>query len=327
MRGRTLGTVVLLSASLPAFGISQCSVREEQRWRTLTADFVVGSTSASVTLPRILFQADLVRVFVEVSGGLSGDLENVLFVETGAEKSILKNGVTLHLIPKMGERIALTLSDSTGERLCAWQPAIKIRAHSPPHIDDGFRTFCCGFRVFYNTGDPLLLEVGGKLASGSGEFRVDGITAVILARTSWQVILRDPQPAAGLRTVKSDAYWITIPFVDVQLQLRATSSRPHDTLEIRVVAPQMAKAPVKLWVFNFDKASMSLPCGKSFPRDAEWNEEVRLISLKHDQNGEYTATCNAKVYQRGTVSFDVKLLEGIPFDSRALLPPALRRSR
>ena len=190
---------------------------------------------------------------------------------------------------------------------------------------------------FTNTGSPICLQVGGKLATGSGVFRIDGLPAVVLARTSWAVILRDPRPMAGLRTVESQGYSITIPFIDVQLKLRKPSSSGHNALDIRVYGGDLLVFPVVLAVYNFNRQTVNLRCGKSY-RDGRDLDEIRWIHLAREKTGVFTATCKVHFRQEGHVNLDAKVYQHPPFitlrrpfptrmrPAEFVVPPPMRRS-
>ena len=189
MRGRwrfinsKLMPVLLLAAmcSRLAFGQGACTVQEEQRWLTLSAHFSISPVTVNVTLPWPLFQHDPVTVFLEVSPDTPTD-SPPLFMETDGERVAVANGAALHLAPTVHQRIIFTLSGEDGQSLCTWRPAVRIWAQGPPQVEDGFRSFY--YSPIRTAGDPIYLQVGGKLASGSGSLRIDGLDAVVLARSS-----------------------------------------------------------------------------------------------------------------------------------------------
>lgn len=297
---------------LTAAGQSACTVREETHYRTLTGIFSAGSTTVTVTLPRSLWRGETATLYLEVSAADAVANPYEMSLEPGGQAVAVQDGAALHLAPAKGDRILFSLAAPDGRRLCTWQPPIRVWTHSPPQVEDGFRTVpfnryptvISGFR---NAGDPILLQVGGPLAAGSGNFRIDEAPARILARTSWQVILRDPHPAAGLRTIASQGYAITLPFVFLELR---PERRPHgrDTLEIRVSGlasvnlPPMPAAVLSL--ANYSRETMSVLCGKSYLSDDEEWVEARMIELRRDSHGEFTSSCKVKFRRPGPVSLD-----------------------
>ena len=308
---------MLLAAacSQTAFGQPGCA-NQERRWglRLWTARFSAGAAAVTVTLPWQLFRRDVVTVFPEVSG----DLPQRLFLETGGEKVAVENGAALHIFPKVGERVILSLATADGRPLCTWQPPVRVAAHGPPQVEEGFRQFA--HELFRNAGEPIRLEVGGKLAGGSAPFRIDGLPAAVIARTGWEVVLRDPLPATGLRTVESQGYSITLPFVEVQLQLPKPSRNGRGTLGIKVLGYDLVKTPgflPEVFLINNSERTMSVNCGKSYRSDPEW-PDGRFISLARQTDGEATALCKVRFHGDGQVSLEARVTERHPIH---VLPP------
>jgi hypothetical protein len=189
----------------PAFGQPHCTVQEERHWRTLTAHFSIGSVTANVTLPTIVFRSNPPTVFLEVSGdGTSG-----FRMETGGVNVPLRNGAALRPAPKVGERILFTLTSGNGQPLCTWQPLFPRgwRSGKAPQRTDAFSRVDAGF--LRKLGDPIALWVA---AGDAREFAIEGLPAMVLARGASEVILRDPRPRAGRRSVASKGLRDRTPF-------------------------------------------------------------------------------------------------------------------
>jgi hypothetical protein len=309
----------------PAFSQPSCTLQEERRLSTLTGRFSVGSMTVSLTLPRSLFGSDATTVYLEVAGGIATDREDLLrdnpwldnpWLESGGTKVMIRNGAAIQLTPRVNERVVLSIASRDGQRLCAWTPTIRVLAHSPPRREEGFRTerfdytrIHSGFR---NAGDPILLEVGGKLANETSEFRIDGLPAMVLARTSWQVILRDPHPAAGMRTIESQVHSITLPFLVLQLELPNAPPNGRATLRIRVLGRNLLELPALPWgelmLVNFNRERLNVRCGKAYRNESDWDES-RFIPLTRDRGGDFTAVCKVDLRQPGPVSMDGRFFE------------------
>jgi hypothetical protein len=308
-----------------AFGQPPCTVQEERRWRTLTAHFSTGSTTASLTLPTVVLYSDFPTVFLEVSNGESADVRQEMFIESGGEKAILTNGSALHLAPGSGERIIVSLTTRDGQHLCSWQPSLVLRNAHAPSAPDGFNPAAAGW--FHKTGDPILLRVGGDQ---SREFRIDGLPAMVLARTPWEVILRDPRPMPGPRTVESQGYAITLRFIDIELHLSKPSSNGRATLAIKVPKldlwgrPQYPPFPYRaegsttplLTLINFNQDAISLLCGKSYSHPLGLDfDETRQIRITEDKirNGVFTFNCPVRVRKPGLTMIEVGVYEPPPY--------------
>src|ERR1035438_7359994 len=90
----------LLAAGSPhsSLAAQQCTVQEEQRWRTLAAQFSVGSLSVKVTVPSVLVRST--TVYLETSTTDSARFDEKLLLESGSEKVVIANGAALHLAPR-----------------------------------------------------------------------------------------------------------------------------------------------------------------------------------------------------------------------------------
>ncbi len=283
----------------------------------MTGHFSVGSGMVSLTLPWGLYAQGAV-LFQEVSAkDSSGPLSN-LFLHTAGERVPVEDGRAISLKPKEGERIVFTLRDETGQALCAWVPAIRQLKGRSPEFPDGFlkssfvsKYFAQGNtdNMFRNVGDPIALAVGGELAAGHGVYRIDDSPATVLARTSYEVIIRDPQPKAGLRTVESQGYATTIPFVEVTFALPPPREGRCGTLRIRVLGGDAVRQPgsgavwprARLLLFNSSQDRIQLLCGKSYSRDAD-QEDARGIRLTRESPGAMTGACKVRYRAAGELN-------------------------
>jgi hypothetical protein len=314
----SVGHLALLFLALygwPALGQTPCSVVEERRWRTISGKFSVGSTTATLTVPWRIAIGEPMGVFLEISGDESADREPELFIESLGDRVPVRNGATLHLAPKTGERIGFSLSTRAGEPLCTWQPAIRI-VRGRPQLADGFAP--AELLAFRRIGDPILLLAGGGLTSGPREFRIGGTPAMVLARTPWQFILRDPQPALGIRTLSSQGYQIPLRFVEIQKQLLAPHAGTRRTLEIRVRGLDRIKERPHLGLINFSQDRVRLMCGirgRLFGlTDPDFDEVATVPFQKVDiREGEFTYSCELKVLRPGPIQIEVTAGEDPPY--------------
>ena len=306
----------LIVQSLAAFAQTSCTFEEERRLRTVTAHFSVGPASMRMTLPSA-FSVESATVFLEFDGD-SPEMPREMFIESGTEKVMVKDGAALHLTPRTGSRLSFSLT-MEGRPLCTWQPTIKVWPRTPPQPADGFRQLpyhLTNLAAFHKVGDPIILAVGEKLVSGSGEFRIDQLPARVLALTSWQVILRDPRPSTGLRTVESQGYLITLRFIDLQLRLPKGSG----VMGISVLGLDVFKPPLYLMLFNLSGETTRLQCGSSIPHDSD-SDDAKRVRLAREKGGVFTASCRVKLVKSGPVYLDGFVLQGGPF------PPPLRLPR
>ena len=125
------------------------------------------------------------------------------------------------------------------------------------------------------------------------------------------MILRDPHPAAGMRTVESRGYSITLPFVQVELRL-SQPYQGHGTLNISVLGFDLVKRKPDdfpgLYLANLSEQTISVLCGKSLSRGHdEYNG--RVVSLLHDHAGAFIATCKVKFHREAGLSVIAMVVE------------------
>jgi hypothetical protein len=327
-------TLFLAAAFLAsAFGQPHCTVQEERHWRTLTAHFSIGSVTANVTLPTIVFRSDPPTVFLEVSGDGASDFR----METGGVNVPLRNGAALRPAPKVGERVLFTLTSGNGQLLCSWQPLFPRgwRPGRAPQRTDAFSRVDAGF--LRKLGDPIALWVADDDAR---EFAIEGLPAMVLARGASEVILRDPRPRAGRRSVASKGYEIELRFIEVETRFSKPSSNGRATLSVRV--PKIDLWGRHLWplhswetegstratmtLLNYSGDTVSLLCGDahvSTPLGMEADEYRQArITRNKIRDGEFLDTCSVRFKKQGTADIDITFYETPPYHRSG---PASRR--
>ena len=298
-----------------------CTVHEQRMLRTITGQFSVGSTTVRLTLPTGVSERSPVVLFPEVSSLSPVGSQAALFLATAHDRTAVESGASLHVKPNAAERLVFTLADAEGRDLCSWAPSVRVSRYNPPQVAEGFRKFDMQHRLvssgnsegmFVVTGDPLLLTIGEKLATGNSEFRIDGLRAGVLARTSWQVILRDPAPKTGLRTIASAGYEITLPFIRVETVLPPLGRRSGE-IRFQVSGVDLAGEPggirwtrASLFVANLSQDKIKLLCANSYRRDSD-RDEMHAIHLSRGKNDVLTGSCNAKWISQGEVDLDFHL--------------------
>ena len=323
---RLRANVLLLFALVPlrpTFGQPHCTFDEERTRRTQTGHFSIGSLTASLTLPTVVLQSAPPTVFLEVHDDDASELRQELFVEFSGEKVRLENGAALHLTHRAGERLQFTLITEDGQPLCSWQPRFLTgwRQGRPRQGPEAFSPVEAWF--FRKTGDPITLWVGG---GDSRQFTIDGQPAMVLSYTPWEVILRDPRPMAGLRTVVSNGYDIELRFVDIEVQFSKPSANGSATLTVRVphldllgrprcFPPYTSESTCPLmWLFNFSGDTVKIRCGKTASPSGEDADESRLIRVTGDKirDGALVVSCPVRFRKPEPAKIYVTLFEGPP---------------
>jgi len=333
--------MAFLSAA-SAFGQATCTVEESRKLWTVTAHFLAPPLTVNITLPSAL-NLEPAKVYLEVANSGTTALSRQLFMETGGERVAIENGAAIHVTPTarggLRERLAFSLSNEAGQTLCTWMPLIRVSKRLPrQQLEDGFTSSSLRFpgaavdRIyrgvsapwFINVGDPISLGVNGKLAREPGEYRIDGLPATLLAWTPGGVVLRDPRPTAGLRTVESQGYTVKLACVEVQLQLPKPSLHRSGTMNIKVLGVEVAKPPAALMLFNLRPETIKLLCGKS----RRFDYDANVIELKHEGAGVFTADCKVSFLQDGRVDLDQivigRFVPSIHFPFGLSFPPPRR---
>ena len=160
---------------------------------------------------------------------------------------------------------------------------------------------------------------------------------MILARTSMEVILRDPRPTAGRRTVESKDEKIELRFMDVDMRISKPASNGRATLTMRV--PELDLATHRLWpinppwpasdfslpilfLINFNRHAVNLQCGRSFGSPLMEAEEFKSVRITGDnmRDGAFVFTCPVRFRKPAPANIDIEILEAPPFASRGHLP-------
>lgn len=317
---------VVVVAVVPHYAQSQpqCTVHEEQKWRTLTGHFLIGSKHLSVTVPRE-FRTATATVYMEVSGDDSA-MQQRLFLHSGTEGVLVENGGVLRVAPNKSERIIFSVNSEDGQVLCTWQPSLVTQKPVTARILEGFWTYESSY--FRNLRDPVILRIGEQLANGPRAFEIGGQPANVLELDSWQVILRDPQPQVGPRSVESGGYAITLRFIDLQVRLSAPSSKGFATLSVHVPKLELWGDP--LWphrplegssspswaIVNLNREAMHLLCAPRFatPLDSDRDERVGIpITKEKVPHQVLDATCKVQLSGHGQPSIDTFIIESPRF--------------
>lgn len=296
---------------------TSCTVREERHWESQSGHFSVGTVHATVTLPTQIVTSHFPTVFLEVAGGDPAEL----FMEGGGVRVPLRHGAAMRLAPKAAERILFTLADGDGRVLCTWPPSFRHVGRQGLQRAPVFSGVSAWF--FRNVGDPIMLSIG---TDESREFRIGGIPAMVLSWTPWEVILRDPEPTVGSRTVNSQDAQITLRFIDVRVEISKPSPRGKATLTVTV--PKLDLWGTRLWplhpadnstqpaffIFNFHPEVLTLRCGYHHRVDDLDRDEGRLVRITEDHvhNGRFTYACPVTMHQQGKVEIDTSFEESRP---------------
>jgi hypothetical protein len=261
-------------------------------------------------------------IYMRVTGA---DQPQDLFLDSGGEKVPIRDGGALHLSPKRNQRLIFSVTGPDNKSLCEWVAQVGTSKRDPPPIPEGFAAnsdLSRQFRGskhqgFQNAGDPILLFVGGKLANESAQYSIDDLPATVLARNAGHVILEDPHPAAGMRTIESRGYSISVPFIALEMKLRNSTVPGPTSIEITLLGRDQIQLPAlpfrRLILQNLDPGRLQLLCGRSS------HEDYALMRMGGDE-ARLTASCRAKLLKPGPVDIDASLIESSVYHHGVPLP-------
>jgi hypothetical protein len=249
-----------------------------------------------MTLP-VGFRVEFLTIYLEVANA-----QPDLLFQSGSQKIPVRDGASFSLDPEIDERPTFGITDRETKSLCSWQPSERVWAYDPPVITPPAQRLHRLMREalpwFFIAGDPLVLPVRSK---NPRDFAIDGEPARVLARTTRHVILRDPKPSAGFRTVKAQRYETIVAMLEVQKQLSGGG------LQVKVTGPEVLTGGAAITIFNFNHAAAELRCGAAIHHH-DWPEAARL-SLAGDDKSVFTGTCPVKIRAEGEPQFDVVIQE------------------
>lgn len=264
-------------------------------------------------------------LFLEVAG----EVPSGLFMETARERVPLLDGEALHFMPSRGER-SVRLMNAAGEALCSWMPRFRFMDGGPIGRNRGFIE--SNFWVFHNLGEPILLGFGASVAATHADFTIEGIPARVLARQQDAVVLRDPKPSVGRRTVESAGERGPLRFIQLDLEFSKRPPKGNAVLRVRVpklklLTPQVLsrvgrtvfyKAPMVM-LFNETRDIVELRCeyeppsGDYFLVDLDLGQTRDIvIRPKMIRDGVFTAECPVQFRKEGPVRISAAVVEIVP---------------
>lgn len=308
----------ILTALCPrqAFSEPRCSVEQEQFVGWVTGRFTVGTSTASLTLPRgIGATAYPMVLVVEVSSPEAGQPEEELVIRSGYETVRLRDGAALHLVHRRGERLIFSVATSDGLELCSWEPPVVFPKKEYRLRNDPWLT-----SLFHITGEPIGLIFQHAYSDGRREFRLDGVPARILMESPIQFLLRDPHPKAGVRTLQSEGKAIPLRFLDLEKRL-LPSSPDREVLELTLRGlPSGPLRLPRLLISNLNPQAARLACGIWHTRREPSERVELLIPPSKVRDGSVTVNCEVRLLQPKPAS----LVDFVVFSITDFQSPGLR---
>jgi len=295
-----------------AFAQPACIVEQEQKLQSVTGRFSFGTSSVALTLPYTLFRVDPSIVYMQVLGAPP----NGASIDSGGQKVKIADGAALPLVPQRNKRLTFSVTDTNGRMLCEWVTNVATAKVDQPFVGEGFDPWDGlspllknHYRRFRNAGDPIVLHVGGRLAKDGAQFTVDDIPATVLSRNGGQVIVTDPHPAAGIRTIESRGSSIRMPFVLLRVEvLSSKKSANAATLEISILGRERVDLPEPqhryLSLSNLAPGRFEIACGRNY----KFRVDPGPVHLDQ-RDDKLTASCRLKMAKPGPVSVDALLVE------------------
>jgi hypothetical protein len=289
-RGFQKFAILLLLALRPHHGSGQsrCSVDERLQAATVTGRFSAGPVSVSLTLPRFARRSAPLVLFLETSGP-AGEGQEQLFLRVGGQSVAVRDGVPVHVVYRANERLVFTLATRDGRDLCSWEPTILFAKKKYP---DPRGLAEINERIFPVTGDPVYLLFGHEFSDGNRAVRIGGVPAPVLAETPYEMIVRDPLPLAGIRTVESEGVIETLRFIDLNMRLQPVS-RGRDILHVHV-SGMVLRHNGGLYMFSFSPMPPKVACGKAHSFGDRANAVSVGLRPGALRNGEFEVACEIK---------------------------------
>jgi hypothetical protein len=304
--GALAASILIALCPRQASGQTRCSVDQELFMDKATGRFTVGTVTASLTLPQHIHEAYFPMVLlVEFSAQETELPEEELMIRSGSEAVRLRDGAVLHVVHRRGERLSFSVVTVNGRELCSWQPPIVFvkkeypirnslnQSRWPPDIIGGRPDAF----LMHITGEPIGLVFRHTYSEGRREFRLDGVPARILMESPVQFLLRDPHPAAGVRTLETEDQRVRLHFVDVEKRL-LPSSQNRENLEITFSGwrPEAgAKWPAFLSIINLNPQAAKLACGLLHSRREQYEQAMLLISPSLVRDGSVALSCEVRL--------------------------------
>lgn len=293
----TILLVLFLAPILAAQGI--CRVQSDLTWSTSSGKFTFDATIVTVTIPRFLERSQPLTVSLEVAGPPQAGI----FIESLGKRVAVTDGAVLALQPQHGVRIDFSLVNSDGSELCKWNP-LTDAPRGNPRGPSGIPPY------YFRVGDPLALRV----PEDAEEFRIGGVLAKVLARSPALVILRDPQPAIGSRTVSAKSYSTQLRFITIDKQLTKGRSQGRYVFGVRIRGLDKLGDHPGLGLINFTPDVAQLQCGiPGRHRDPDFEQGVLIPFHASDvHKGEFAAGCAVQVKKAGGIRIDAVVFDYHP---------------
>jgi hypothetical protein len=153
--------------------------------------------------------------------GIEDDPE--LKLQAGEESVEIKNGAVLHVRLKRMERLVFSVMRNEDVQ-CIWESELRAGgARTKAWLEAGYADSRRNDIFVHPIGDPVFLTFVHNLEQTPREFTLGGLPAIVLAETWDLVILRDPQPVIGKRTVETKGASSVLNFAEIERKWVLTS--------------------------------------------------------------------------------------------------------
>lgn len=249
---------------------------------------------ADVSIPNGLFSDIDLFVYVRVHvDGSQANAEPELVIGSGGESVPLRDRSLLRLSVNSGRRVSIFTATRNGDKLCTWQPSVRIAKLGS--FPSGARLRDIAEMMYRNVGDPILLTTGGETVRQDDSFTIDGASMAVLSFSRYFVVLQDPEPRLGMRTIRWRGYQATLRFIAVRLQLSRNRSKAK--LIVTVSGLDNLTRDVGLALLNFDRGTFRLRCWDT-TRDLAGlgtdrpDMRHRIISRRQVHGGNWQGACS-----------------------------------
>lgn len=299
MRG--LVPLVFLLVLWPHFAAGQCTVQEHNAAWSVVGHFAAGGVRITLAIPRSLVRRNYsFIVFPEVTGLDGSDAHPQLTLSSPTESVPLRDGVALHVVHQPGQRLIFSLATIDGKKLCSWEPYVLFRKNRGRNIH-GFAALITD-GICRTTGEPVWIAFGDESPNGRRKFSIGGLPARMLMESSTFVILRDPDPMPGSRTVATEGETATLRFVNIKMDMQPTSDGANLEIHVRGIPNEIDWRPFTrvdplLILTNLNSSAARLNCGWGRRFHSERGE-----ATGHSLQGESeTLTCHIVARHSGRI--------------------------
>ncbi len=286
---------------IPVFAAEPCPSREVRTWTSLINHYDLPEMTFALSFATAVDPAYPVDLYLEVERRAPhAESDRTLYLETNGQKVAIEDGA--HLRFNIGEytRLSFTVSDGSSV-ICTATPDVRnvgaAKRPKGPDLSNALRLL-----PIHIIGDAIAASTPPDTPVEEA-FQIDNQVMRPLFRNGRLVLLRDPNPVTGVRTIQSPLGRATSLFLAVSLTPRKFDDQPPtQSLSISVAGLEELRHPIDLYLFNAHRDQLQANCGantRSSRKVDGFELRVLRISPRAVRDGKFQTTCAIKVFQPG----------------------------